>query len=152
MKASLLALVVGLVLGLTGCSEEDWGIDQHGQPVLAAQVKGHWLLINYWAQWCGPCRREIPQFNRLAQSHPELIVLGVNYDGLQGPALSQAAQAVGIEFRVLARDPAQHLGLPPNTGLPSSYLVDGQGRLREHLIGEHTAASVSQRLAVLQGN
>ncbi|MBB3102259.1 TlpA family protein disulfide reductase [Azomonas macrocytogenes] len=139
-----------LVLGLLGGCSEDWGSDQHGRPIAARQLEGRWLLINYWAEWCGPCRTEIPQLNELARSHPDIVVLGVNFDGLQGEALVKAAQALGIEFRVLADDPAERLGLPRSAGLPATYLVDADGRMRERLMGEQTAAGLGARLAQLK--
>ena len=83
----ILAIIIGLLV--SGCSD-DWGVDQHARKVTAGELEGQWLLINYWAEWCGPCRKEIPELNRLAQ-HPQAAVqvLGVNYDGVQGEALAR---------------------------------------------------------------
>ena len=102
--ASLLLLLSCLFL--SAC-EKDWGIDQHGREVTAAQLQGQWLLINYWAEWCGPCRTEIPELNALAETEQGLAVLGVNFDELRGEELAQAAKALGIDFRVLSDDPAE---------------------------------------------
>ncbi|MFC3609000.1 TlpA family protein disulfide reductase [Stutzerimonas tarimensis] len=140
-------LVLGMLLA--GCSES-WGPDQAGQEVSSADLEGRWLLINYWAEWCAPCRVEIPELNALAQSRSDLVVLGVNFDALQGEALGEAAKALDIRFRVLARDPAERLGIDRPPVLPSSYLVDPQGVVRATLVGEQTAASIEQRLATLR--
>lgn len=136
---------------LTGCSE-DYGVDQYGRKVTAEQLEGQWLVINYWAQWCGPCRAEIVELNTLAQqlSVPPVLVLGVNFDQLQGGELSQASNALGINYRVLAQDPAARWQLPRSEVLPVTYLIDAQGKLRERLVGEQTAAGLSARLAQLQ--
>ena len=76
-------LIGGLaVLLLAGCGE-NYGIDQHGRKVTAESLEGQWLLINYWATWCAPCRAEIGEFNHLAgqlKGQP-VSVLGVNFDG-----------------------------------------------------------------------
>jgi len=144
-------MVIGVIAGLllAGCAD-DWGVDQHGRKVPAEQLDGQWLVINYWAEWCGPCRTEIPQLNTLAASRTDLAVLGVNYDGLQGEDLRQAAEQLGIRYSVLELDPAERLALPRSDALPSTYLVDTQGRVRDQLFGEQTSAGLQARLAQLQ--
>jgi hypothetical protein len=77
-------------------------------------------------------------------------VLGVNFDGLQGARLNKAAQALGIEFTVLAQDPAERFGLPRSEVLPATYIVDDRGRLRERLLGAQTAAGLAARLLALR--
>lgn len=148
-----LQIVVGLIAGLVlaGCAD-DWGIDQHGRKVPAAQLEGQWLVINYWAQWCGPCRTEIPELNRLDDQLQgrHARVLGVNFDALQGDDLKEAARALGIRFTVLAQDPARRLELPRSDVLPTTYIIDDKGRLRERLVGEQTAAGLQAKLATLQ--
>lgn len=143
----VLGLLAGLVL--TGCTE-DWGPDQHGTAVTAQQLDDQWLLINYWAEWCGPCRTEIPELNALNESRDDLTVLGVNFDGLQGDELSEAAKALDIHFRVLSVDPAERLDLPRSPVLPVTYIVDAKGAVRETLVGEQTAEGLVARLNELQ--
>jgi len=147
-------MTMGAVIGLllTGCAE-DVGVDQHGRTVSAARLDGQWLVINYWAQWCAPCRSEIPQLNELAQQlkGQPVTVLGVNFDGLQGAALTDSAHLLGIDFTVLAQDPAQRWQLPRSEVLPVTYIVDPQGQVRERLLGEQTAAGLLARLSELQG-
>ncbi|WP_068828601.1 TlpA disulfide reductase family protein [Pseudomonas sp. BMS12] len=145
-----LRMVIGCIaaLLLAGCAE-DWGLDQHGRKVTAEQLDGQWLLINYWAEWCKPCRTEIPELNRLNQQlHGQgAQVLGVNFDALQGEALSKASDTFSIGFTVLATDPAARLDLPRNDVLPVTYIIGADGRLRERLVGEQTAAGLRARLA-----
>ena len=149
-----LQLVIGLVAGLflAGCAE-DWGVDQHGRKVTAEQLEGQWLVINYWAEWCKPCRTEIPELNRLDEElrGKGVQVLGVNFDALQGETLVAAAKAFDIRFTLLAQDPAPRLELPRNDVLPVTYLVDNKGRLRERLVGEQTATGLHERLTYWQG-
>jgi len=132
--ASLLLLLSCLFL--SAC-EKDWGVDQHGRQVTAAQLQGQWLLINYWAEWCGPCRTEIPELNALAETEQGLAVLGVNFDELRGEELAQ--------------DPAERLQLPRSEVLPVTYLVDDQRKVRERLVGEQTAEGILVHLARLKG-
>ncbi len=144
-----LGLCAGLLL--VGCAE-DYGVDQHGRKVTAEQLEGQWLVINYWAEWCGPCRTEIPELNALAEQlkGKQAQVIGVNFDALQSEALSKAADTMGIRFTVLAQDPGERFQLPRSEALPVTYLVDPKGQVRERLMGEQTAAGLSKRLADLQ--
>lgn len=148
-----LQMVLGLMAGLlvAGCAD-DWGVDQHGQKVPAEQLEGQWLVINYWAEWCAPCRTEIPELNHLDDQLQgrRARVLGVNYDALQGENLTDAADALAIRFTVLAQDPATRLQLPRSDVLPTTFIIDASGRLRERLVGEQTAAGLQAKLRQLQ--
>ena len=145
--------VTGICAGLilAGCAE-DVGVDQHGRKVPAERLEGQWVVINYWAEWCAPCRSEIPQLNALAvQLEAQSVsVMGVNFDGLQGADFSKASQAMGIEFTVLEQDPAARYGLPPSAVLPVTYIVDDQGQMRERLLGEQTALGLAARVQALR--
>ena len=151
VRRRLLPVLLGAVLALAGCGAADWGADQRGRAVAAAELDGRWLVINYWAEWCGPCRKEVPELNRLTEAlaAQPVRVLGVNFDGLQGEALRGAAEGLGIRYVVLASDPAARLGLTRSQVLPVTWLVDPQGRVREQLSGEQTAAGLQAKLAAL---
>ena len=151
---TVMRAVVGLCacLILASCSE-DVGVDQHGRKVAAEQLEGQWLVINYWAEWCAPCRSEIPELNALARQlkGQPVRVVGVNFDGLQGAELNSAAAALGIEFTVLEQDPAARFQLPRSEALPVTYIVDDSGQVRERLLGEQTAAGLTASLNRLRG-
>ncbi len=148
--AAALAITASLLLG--GCGA-DYGLDQNGQTVKAEQIDGHWLVLNYWAEWCGPCRTEIPELNAAAKQWQAqgVKVLGVNFDGLQGEELKKATEALGIGFTVLAEDPAERYELPRSEALPVTYIIDDKGKVREQLMGEQTLEGLNQKLAALKG-
>ncbi len=143
--------LMGASLFLAGCSD-DVGVDQHGQKVAVERLEGQWLVINYWAEWCAPCRTEIPELNALAEQQKDkgVKVLGVNFDGLQGEELSNAVDKMGIRFTVLAEDPAARFELPRSEALPVTYIIDTQGKVRERLMGEQDAAGLTARLDSLR--
>jgi thiol-disulfide isomerase/thioredoxin len=131
----------------------DLGTDQNGEKVASSRVDKHWLVVNYWAEWCGPCRTEIPELNKLSEQikGQNVSVFGVNFDNLQGEDLKSASKALGITFTVLAQDPAEQYDLPKSEALPVTYIIDDKGKVREQLMGEQTAAGVMQKLAELKG-
>lgn len=151
MRLTAAVILLGSLL-LSGCGV-DLGTDQNGQKVASERIKGHWLVVNYWAEWCGPCRTEVPEFNALSEQlkDKKVTVLGVNFDNLQGDELKNAANALGIKFTVLAQDPAEQYSLPPSEALPVTYIIDDKGKMREQLLGEQSAAIVIQKLKALRG-
>ncbi|MGN7739415.1 TlpA disulfide reductase family protein [Pseudomonas sp. 22526] len=144
--------IIGTLL-LSGCGN-DYGVDQYGRKVAAERVDKQWLVLNYWAEWCGPCRTEIPELNALAEGlkGQSVSVLGVNFDNVQGEELKSASEKLGIKFTVLAQNPAEIFDLPRSEGLPVTYIIDDQGKVREQLMGEQTAAGVMAKLEALRGH
>ncbi|KQN52995.1 peroxiredoxin [Pseudomonas sp. Leaf48] len=147
--AAALTIIGTLMLG--GCGN-DYGIDQNGQKVVAERLDDKWLVLNYWAEWCGPCRTEIPELNTLAEQlkDKKIGVFGVNFDNVQGEELKSASEKLGIRFTVLAQDPAELFELPRSEALPVTYIIDDKGKVREQLMGEQTAAGVMAKLEALQ--
>ncbi|MCK9797550.1 TlpA family protein disulfide reductase [Pseudomonas sp. MAFF 302030] len=145
------ALAIFGTLLLSGCGN-DYGVDQHGQKVSAERVDKHWLVLNYWAEWCGPCRTEIPELNALSEQlkGQPVTVLGVNFDNVQGEELKSVSEKLGIKFTVLAQDPAEHFELPRSEALPVTFIIDDKGKVREQLMGEQTAAGVTAKLQALR--
>ena len=148
--AATVALLCSVLL--SGCGV-DLGTDQNGQKVASERIDQHWLVVNYWAEWCGPCRTEIPELNKLSEQlkGQKVTVLGVNFDNVQGDDLKSASNALGITFTVLAQDPAERYNLPASEALPVTYIIDDKGKVREQLLGEQTAVGVMQKLKALRG-
>ncbi|WP_095078432.1 TlpA disulfide reductase family protein [Pseudomonas sp. Irchel s3h17] len=145
------ALALCTTLLLSGCGY-DYGTDQLGRKVASERLDGQWLVLNYWAEWCGPCRTEIPELNTLAEQlkGQKIDVFGVNFDNVQGEELKSASSKLGIAFTVLAQDPAERFELPRSEALPVTYIIDDKGKVREQLMGEQTAAGVMAKLKALQ--
>jgi len=101
------------------------------------------VFINYWAEWCAPCREEIPELNDFAAAHAQRVrVLSVNFDGVTGEQLSAQIAGLGIAFPTLLTDPRAALGVPPPQGLPETLVIDPQGRLNQVLRGPQTGVTL----------
>ena len=142
-----LAWVLTITFGLLGCpGEPDFSLlDGSGHRL--ADFRGRWLVVNYWAEWCEPCRRELPELARFAAEHAdEVTVLGVNFDA---PALAELkAQVVRLQvpIPVIASEPVPRLPFSRPTGLPATWLIDPDGVVHGPLLGPQTEASL--RLAL----
>ncbi len=111
-------------------------------------LNGNWMVINYWATWCVPCREEIPELNRLAFGVGALDVYAVNFDEAEGEDLLAQAADMGIQFPLLVTDPGPRLGLVRPTVLPTTLILSPDGEEITRLIGPQTEAALLRELAL----
>ena len=137
-------------LNLAACSSEPSFRVADGSSLRFSDLHGEWVVLNYWAEWCAPCREEIPELNELRQQGSErgveIRVLGVNYDGLQGADLDAVMQRMEIEFPVLVDDPRERFRIGRAEVLPMTVLIDPQGTVQVVLSGPQTAESLLTRV------
>lgn len=131
-----------LVCALAACS--DTIDDQHNASL--ENLRGKWVLVNYWAQWCKPCIEEIPELNAFAAERTDVAVLGVNFEGTTGPELESQESALGIAFPTV-EDPAAKLGIARPAVLPTTLVVDPTGAVVNQLHGPQTAATLAAAIA-----
>jgi thiol-disulfide isomerase/thioredoxin len=133
-------LGLAVLLALLACGEHTGTTS----PPRLEDLRGQWVVINYWAPWCTPCIKEIPQLNALDAQYPNLTVVGVNYDGASGAELEQQRQKLGVAFASLAEDPAAQLGTPRPVVLPTTLILDPAGQLVATLVGPQTLESLAK--------
>lgn len=139
---AVLALLV-----LAGCGQEP-SVERlrlaDGRVAPIEHWDGRYLAINYWAEWCTPCREEIGELNSLHADrvNHNLVMLGVNYDGLTGDALLDVMERMDIDFPVLANDVAAHFDYPVPTVLPTTVIVSPERQVIAMLKGPQTEASL----------
>lgn len=148
----LIAIALLSCATLAGCSKPDYQtID--GESGRFSDFRGRWLLVNYWAEWCKPCIKEMPELKTFSDQHrSDAALLTVNFDGATGAELAAQVQKLGIKVPVLTADPAQLLGIGRPTGLPTTYVFSPDGKLAARLEGEQTAASLAAALTPRTGN
>jgi cytochrome c biogenesis protein CcmG, thiol:disulfide interchange protein DsbE len=138
--------------GAVGTEVPAYGaLNMAGDSVDLASYRGDVVLLNVWATWCIPCRREVPELQALHQEYESrgLRVLGVSVDG--GEAASDIAAFVkdfGMTYTVL-RDPAERIMTVFRIqGVPASYLIDRQGVVKWRTIGPFTAKDAGLQAAL----
>ena len=137
-KYSIVLILMAWLFSITACTRNDL-------PETELEIKDfstEWLVVNYWASWCRPCIKEIPELNKLHQSSKEITVVGVNYDGLSGEELSIESSKLGINFPNLSSDPSSALETNRPIVLPTTMIVDKNLKLRDKLTGPQTLESI----------
>jgi len=159
-------LTLGMLVWLSACADDSQplsgsvdatanavaGLDSiallDGTTLALSDLEGRWVFVNYWAEWCAPCREEIPELNTLqAQEGDRVLVLGVNFDQLPAEVMGPQAERLGIRFAVAAEDPRDLLGITLPEVLPSTYVFDPDGHQVGVLLGPQ---DLDQLRAVMQ--
>jgi thiol-disulfide isomerase/thioredoxin len=113
--------------------------DSDGKTLTLADFKGKIVLLNIWATWCAPCRKEMPTLDRLqaALGGPDFVVLPMSIDRKGMDAVSKFYTEIGIQHlaRYVAPAANQVLDTLGVWGLPATLLVDRQGRELGRLSG-----------------
>ena len=142
-------LIVALLSSTESCVPADFDYS-NGAGGRYADWSGRWVVLNYWAEWCAPCRHEIPELNALnhmLEGHSVLVV-GVNYDGVHGAALPALVTKMGIEFPVIDKDPRKHYGYDLPSVLPTTIVINPKGGVAATLVGPQTRESLQSLLGI----
>ena len=135
-----------IVVWLGACSKPVTFTDLTGNSVTL--TGDQWLVLNFWAEWCEPCRAEVPELNALA-STGQVRVLGVDFDGSQDEALVNKAKALDIRFPVLRESPLAALGVSPPQVLPATFIISPGGTVIAKLFGPQTRQGLEAELTTL---
>ncbi len=113
---------------------------------------GKWRIVNYWSEWCAPCRLEIPIFNALSVSlaKSNVVILGVNFDEDPMDVTLKIAEKMGIQFPVLSQEEVDALALNSPNVLPTTYLLSPSNNVVAKLVGQQSKQDILEALT-LQG-
>ncbi len=122
----------------------------HGEPVTLAGYAGRPTVVNLWATWCPPCRREMPLLQQAQAAHPELNFVFVN-QGETRADIVRYLHGQGLTLRNVLIDARRATGAAfQERALPTTLFFDAQGRLLASRVGALSEATLAQRLGALQ--
>lgn len=142
-----------LAVAVSSCGQPDF-TDAFGDALNWVDFRGRWLVVNYWAQWCEPCLKEIPELNALhrERDNSNISVVGVNFDRPPQSELQRQMKALGIGFPVILHDASGKIAYMEPAGLPATYIFGPGGELVMTLVGPQTGESIKQRIELLAKN
>jgi len=94
------------------------------------QYKGKWLIVNYWATWCGTCMKELPDLISLYEDNKggDIAVVGINFETISPDNLKSFVEKQAIPYPILRTQPVPMTPLGPVPALPATYIVDPSGK------------------------
>ena len=99
--------------------------------------KGNIMIINFWASWCMPCRREMPSLEKLTHLHPEIKVFAINMEKPNKLKVQDFFKFIGVLSLDIYFDPELRLVKKfKMRGLPTSILIDKDGKEFGRIVGE----------------
>ena len=125
------AATIGVRIGNTAPAWELPRLDGAGM-FRSEDVRGKVVILNFWASWCGPCKRELPELQKLYGEYAEqgVLVVGISVDDIAGQARSMAKE-LGITFPLVLDVSSQATASTyPFGTLPTSLVLDRRGRVR----------------------
>ncbi len=117
-----------------------------GRPIALESFRGSPVVLNLWASWCPPCRREMPVLAQAQADYPNVRFLMVN-QGETASVVSAFVQSQGLHFDHLLLDPtSETMRAAGSRGLPTTLFFAPDGRLVDAHLGELTAARLRDTL------
>ncbi len=111
--------------------------DLEGSTIKLSDYQGKVVILDFWATWCGPCRRGIPEFIELQSEFGEddLVILGISVDRGDLSVVPKFAKQFGINYPVLYANEDIQRKYGPIRSIPTAFIVDKEGKVRDMTVG-----------------
>jgi thiol-disulfide isomerase/thioredoxin len=107
-----------------------WSIkDTEGVKYKLADLKGKWVVVNFWAPWCPPCLAEIPELNTLQQQHKDVLVIGVSEQYKRKQEVTDVVKKLSVTYPVVFGDEDTAAEFGGIEGLPTTFIYSPEGKL-----------------------
>lgn len=170
----ILVLAAALLAGLAACSRDEPAPEQPAvqveakpsqpQPVQAVQPRlqvttvdgatfdlarhrGRFVVVNFWATWCGPCLKEMPELSKLAE-RGDVDVIGLAYEEIEPDAMRAFLKTRPVSYPIAILDTYKPLpDFETPRGLPMTLLIAPDGRVAMKVAGAVTVAAIDEAIA-----
>ena len=123
--------------------------DKNNKSVSLSQFKNRWLLVNFWATWCAPCREEIPELNELFKNNKDVHLIAIAIDEIG--AVNKFLTKTPINYESLISNDIKGVEISKSLGndrgvLPFTVLIKPNGKIQEVFFGKLNMESLNAYL------
>jgi cytochrome c biogenesis protein CcmG/thiol:disulfide interchange protein DsbE len=108
-----------------------------GTSFTLSKHKGQVVILNIWATWCPPCRKEIPDFIKIQKKMRDegILFVGVSVDRKGWPAVRPFAKKYGINYPIMVDDGTVRSKYGPFRGIPTTFIINKKGKVAYAAVG-----------------
>jgi thiol-disulfide isomerase/thioredoxin len=106
---------------------KDWSMAEH---------RGKWVIVNFWATWCTPCLKEIPDLDAFDKSREDVEVIGLAYEEIERPDMEAFLKQHPVGYPIALMDVYKGVpDFPIPRGLPMTYVIAPDGKVAKQFLG-----------------
>jgi len=116
-----------------------------GQTFTLSEHRGKWVVVNFWATWCAPCLKEIPDFNAYTKARPDVQFIGLAYEEIERADMESFLKLHPIDYPFAILDvynPPKDFETP--RGLPMTVLIAPDGKVAKTFLGPVTTEQFTE--------
>ena len=147
MKAKIIPLLCIFIL--FGCQKNDIDVF-NGKDTSLEKLKGQWVIVNYWADWCAPCIKELPELFEFSKENNDVLVYVFNFDELDAEDLTPVAKRFNLKLPSLISHPREIWGIETPPAVPATFFINPEGVVVESLFRPQTKDSLNSILASIK--
>ena len=147
MKTKIITLLCLFII--FGCQKNDVEVF-NGSNTSMEKLQGQWIVVNYWADWCAPCIKEIPELVEFANENSDILVYAFNFDELDSEDLAPVAKKFKVDIPSLISHPREIWGIETPPAVPATFFIDPNGVLVKSFFRPQTKDSLNSILRSLQ--